>query len=141
MGTDIRPEITDNDPDHISKHKYYELKHFCLQYHDKRRRICQIDDILKNVNNRHSLDHINTNYNDYPSDKITDLIDEKLKNERDISLIKFAASDLNLCDYILKAVTEGRSYNNLTTMYGMNVSTYEYYKEYRHFFKTLSNSR
>ena len=32
MGTNIRPEISERNPYWISKHRYYELKHFCLQY-------------------------------------------------------------------------------------------------------------
>ncbi len=32
MGTDIRPEISRRSRYDISRHRYYELKHFCLQY-------------------------------------------------------------------------------------------------------------
>ena len=32
MGTEIRPEISDKSKYWIEKHRYYELKHFCLQY-------------------------------------------------------------------------------------------------------------
>lgn len=32
MGTEIRPELSDKNPYWIGKHRYYELKHFCLQY-------------------------------------------------------------------------------------------------------------
>lgn len=34
MTTTIRPEISYSSKYHISKHRYYELKHFCLQYHE-----------------------------------------------------------------------------------------------------------
>lgn len=33
MSTTIRPVVT-SDKYRISKHRYYELKHFCLQYHE-----------------------------------------------------------------------------------------------------------
>lgn len=36
MSTTIRPEIDKHNRWHISKHRYYELKHFCLQYHEWR---------------------------------------------------------------------------------------------------------
>ena len=36
MATTIRPEISRTSQWHISKHRYYELKHFCLQYHEWR---------------------------------------------------------------------------------------------------------
>ena len=32
MATTIRPEISVNNKYYISRHRYYELKHFCLQY-------------------------------------------------------------------------------------------------------------
>ena len=32
MATVIRPEISEKSKYYIDKHRYYELKHFCLQY-------------------------------------------------------------------------------------------------------------
>lgn len=32
MAHDIRPEVSQKNPFWIGKHRYYELKHFCLQY-------------------------------------------------------------------------------------------------------------
>lgn len=32
MGTKIRPEVSEKNLYWISKHRYYELKHFCMQY-------------------------------------------------------------------------------------------------------------
>lgn len=32
MGNIIRAEVSENNPYWIEKHRYYELKHFCLQY-------------------------------------------------------------------------------------------------------------
>lgn len=32
MGTVIRSELSRKNPYWIEKHRYYELKHFCLQY-------------------------------------------------------------------------------------------------------------
>ena len=34
MGTDIRPEISEKNKYYIPKHRYYELKHFVMQYPD-----------------------------------------------------------------------------------------------------------
>lgn len=36
MATTIRPEIARSKPYHISKHRYLELRHFCLQYYEWR---------------------------------------------------------------------------------------------------------
>ncbi|MDR3050714.1 MAG: hypothetical protein LBU67_03220, partial [Oscillospiraceae bacterium] len=32
MGTTVRPEISEKSKYWIERHRYYELKHFCLQY-------------------------------------------------------------------------------------------------------------
>ena len=32
MGTKIRPELSKKNKYWIPRHRYYELKHFCLQY-------------------------------------------------------------------------------------------------------------
>lgn len=32
MGTIIRPELSEKNKYWLEKHRYYELKHFCLQY-------------------------------------------------------------------------------------------------------------
>ena len=32
MGNEMRPELSEKNPYWIGKHRYYELKHFCLQY-------------------------------------------------------------------------------------------------------------
>ena len=37
MSTVIRPEISDKKKYWISKERYYELKHFCLQYNEWRK--------------------------------------------------------------------------------------------------------
>ena len=37
MGTVIRPEVSTKNKYWISKHRHYELKHFCLQYGDWKR--------------------------------------------------------------------------------------------------------
>lgn len=37
MGTVIRPEVSAKNKYWLSKHRYYELKHFCLQYPEWKR--------------------------------------------------------------------------------------------------------
>ena len=34
MATKIRPVLSEKNKYYIDKHRYYELKHFCLQYDD-----------------------------------------------------------------------------------------------------------
>ena len=42
MSTNIRAEISENNKYYISKEKYYELRHFCLQYKEWKKEAKQI---------------------------------------------------------------------------------------------------
>lgn len=43
MGTTIRAKISSNNKWWISRHRYYELKHFCMQYWDWKKEIEALD--------------------------------------------------------------------------------------------------
>lgn len=43
MATTIRPELSEKNPYWIEKHRYYELKHFCLQYPIWRKAYASLD--------------------------------------------------------------------------------------------------
>ena len=43
MSTTIRPELSEKNQYWIEKHRYYELKHFCLQYPIWRRYYAMLD--------------------------------------------------------------------------------------------------
>lgn len=42
MATSIVPKLSKTNPYYISKHRYYELKHFCLQYPEWQREIREL---------------------------------------------------------------------------------------------------
>ena len=46
MSTVIRPELSYRNTWFVPKHRYYELKHFCLQYPDWKKRYLDCDLIL-----------------------------------------------------------------------------------------------
>ena len=43
MSTTIRPEVSEKNQYWIEKHRYYELKHFCLQYPIWRKSYAMLD--------------------------------------------------------------------------------------------------
>lgn len=47
MAHDIRPEVSQKNPFWIGKHRYYELKHFCLQYPIWKRARSSLDGLSK----------------------------------------------------------------------------------------------
>lgn len=138
MATTIRPEISRKNKYWISKHRYYELKHFCLQYKEWKKSysdLCDIDLPLSMI----EVEPLT----DFPSDPISKR--ELIKNyyaERIKMVEKIAIEvDSYLYSYIIKGVTEGRSYTYLKTVLGIPCGKDMYYDRYRKFFWLLSNFR
>lgn len=136
MGTDIRPEITTKSNYWISKHRYYELKHFCLQYIEWKVEYAELDGMeggdmirdTKSTNIGNPVEHV---------------VDRRLYLSNRIDMIECVAleagSELNT--YVLKAVTEGLSYDILKARFNIPCCRNVYYDIYRRFFWLLDKSR
>lgn len=138
MATVIRPEISKDNKYWISKHRYYELKHFCLQYPNWKRIVL---DVYSSNTSTSIVERIpSTNR---PSDPTGNLALLNLYYLERIKLIeKIAAeTDKQLSYYILKGVTEGFSYTYLKSRLEMPCSRDMYYDRYRRFFWLLSQER
>ena len=138
MGTTIRPELSGKNKYWISRHRYYELKHFCLQYPMWKKVYSALED----------LDISSARITGMPSsNNISDITAEhatvKAYYSNRIQMVEDAAikADPELCDYILKAVTEGLSYTNLKARLEIPCGKDMYYDRYRRFFWLLSKSR
>ena len=110
MSTVIRPKISEKSKYYIDKHRYYELKHFCLQYNEWKKAYASCNDaiIFASKFERESSTNI-------PSDITAKYGMMKAHYDRRIKLIERCSfeADEFLYPYILKAVTEGLSYVNL----------------------------
>lgn len=138
MGTNIRPEISVKNEYWIEKHRYYELKHFSLQYLSWKKSYIDLNSLSKN--------QLNTNgyiKNTLISNPVEKCFESRVFFKDRMSLIEDASkiSDDFLSSYILKAVTEGLSFTTLKTIYNIPCSRDVYYKIYRKFFYILSNMR
>lgn len=138
MATKIRPELSENHKYWISKHRYYELKHFCLQYPIWKKTMSDVYNSLSTTSAFQKAPSSNQ-----PSDPVSDLVMMKLHYENKIKLIEKVAmkTDKALYDYILKAVTEGYSYTYLKSRLEIPCSRDLYYDRYRRFFWLLSQER
>lgn len=138
MTTVIRAQISEKNKYYIDKHRYYELKHFCLQYREwkKAYEACNESLIFASQLERMPSNNIH-------SDLTAKYALKKTAYAEKINLIETAAreSDDYLYPYILKAVTEGLSYTNLKTMYDIPCGRDMYYDRYRKFFWLLSEAR
>ena len=136
MGTDIRPEVTTKNNYWISKHRYYELKHFCLQYIEWKTEYSELDGMKGG-------DMIRETKSTNISNPVERIIERRLYLSDRIDLIETAAleagSELNT--YVLKAVTEGLSYDILKARFNIPCCRNVYYDIYRRFFWLLDKAR
>lgn len=138
MGTVIRAEVSTKNKYWISKHRHYELKHFCLQYPIWKREYMR----LLNASISSSLVERVSSSN-LPSDPTGNCVMFKDYYGNKIKLIEEAAmkADELLYEYILRAVTEGLSFTYLQTVLEIPCSRDTYYDRYRKFFWILSEMR
>ena len=138
MATVIRPEISMKNKYWISKHRHYELKHFCLQYPLWKNTYAA----LSNPNLfLATCDGMPTG--NLPGDPTGDIAVRKVRCLEKIDLVEKAAKDADeyLWTYILKAVTEELSYTYLRTKMNIPCGRDTYYDRYRKFFWLLSEAR
>lgn len=137
MATKIRSELSEKNPYWIEKHRYLELKHFCLQY-----------PIWKKAYN--SLDALSGRPFDLALFKTTEVGDPTARcaiakafySERMDTVKQIATkTDKDLEKYLLLGVTEGLSYDELKARYDIPCCKDTYYECYRKFFWLLNKER
>ena len=136
MSTTIRPEVSRKNPYWIEKHRYYELKHFCLQYPIWKKAKAALSGL-----SQRPLDMVTSKGNfGNPTAKCAEAREFYSKR---MELIEKAATetDAELGGYILKAVTEGISYEHLKARLEIPCCKDVYYELYRRFFWILSRER
>ena len=138
MSTIIRAKISEKSKYYIDKHRYYELKHFCLQYPGWKKAYSELIEYgaaISSINNEFRNNEISD-----PTAKIAMM---KVYCMDRIEMIEKAAmaTDKYLYKYIILAVTEGHSYTYLKTRLDIPCSRDTYYERYRKFFWLLSQER
>ena len=132
MGTNIRPEVSKKRDYYIPKHRYYELKHFCLQYPEWKQ---QVRDCAR-LGSTAKLVRSNPEWSDPTYSAVEHLEGARRKIRLVEECSRLAAEDL-AC-YILKAVTEGASYVQLRMMDEIPCGRSTFYELYRRFYYILS---
>ena len=138
MATVIRAQISENNKYYIDKHRYYELKHFCLQYGEWKKAYASCCEAVIFASRFDRVPASNS-----PSDITAKYGMMKAHYDRRIKLIERCAREADdfLYPYILKAVTEGLSYPYLKTRLDIPCGKDMYYDRYRKFFWLLSELR
>ena len=138
MATVIRAKISEKNKYYIDKHRYYELKHFCLQYNEWKKAYSSCNEAIIFASNLDKMPSSNI-----PSDLTAKYAVKKAYYGERIKLIERAAMEADdfLYPYILKAVTEGLSYTYLKAKLDIPCGRDTYYDRYRRFFWLLSELR
>ena len=133
--------LSENSKYYISKHRYYELLHFCRQYTDF---LSEKEAILATcvrpvVFDDVAIKHIPTPQVDHMEHWAIKLanVDDKIK------LIEQTAVDTDeaLSGYILMAVTGGLGYDQMNARYNVPCARNTFYDRYRRFFWLLDQRR
>ena len=139
MCTRIRAELSEKNKYWISRHRYYELKHFCLQYPTWKKAYAALDEMTI----KSPILDMQMSFSTVISDPTSKWAITKAYYAEKMDMVKKAAmaADEDLYIYILKAVTEDLSYTYLKTKLDMPCGKDMYYDRYRKFFWLLSKER
>lgn len=139
MCTNIRPKLSEKNKYWIEKHRYYELKHFCMQYQSWKRAYAALDEVSISSSVLDAVFSNNSEHGD-PTGRLA--IAKSYYSER-IQMVERAAIDADkiLASYILRAVTEDLSYTYLKSRLEIPCGKDMYYDRYRRFFWLLSKAR
>ena len=138
MATGIRPELSARNPYWLERHRYYELKHFCLQYPIWKKAYAALDGLSKRPNDLSIF--VTSHACSDPTARCA--IAKSYYSERMELVDRMARqADPDLAPYILRGVTEGWSYDALKTRFEIPCSKDTYYDRYRKFFWLLNKER
>lgn len=140
MGTNITPEVSKKSKYWISRHRYYELKHFCLQYPAWKIEANALSQKITSV----ATDVVNSGGGIMQEMRATEEL--AIKRGRYIGMMTTIEEALNCVDhslqpFIFQAVTENLSYTYLKEKRRIPCCKDVYYEEYRKFFWYLDQIR
>ena len=104
MATTIRPELSEKNPYWIERHRYYELKHFCLQYPIWKKAYVALDGLSRRPADMEIFSRNRTTGD--PTARCAEARSYYLDRMKTVEQTAIA-TDAELSNYILKGVTEG----------------------------------
>ena len=135
MSTTIRPKLSAKNKYAISKHRYYELKHFVMQYPEWKARLKEVDG--------YGQGGIDVYVDHGPGDPTHTAVELREECWQKICMVETAAkqTDIFIGDRILEGVVDGVSFDILNTRETIPCCKDVYYELYRKFFWLLDKAR
>lgn len=138
MSTKIRPEVSKKNRYWLDRHRYYELKHFCMQYPGWKKSRDELDGYFA----RGAVTQIRTEKR-YATSQTEVFAEARLYYLDRIRMVENAAEEASpeLAKYLIIGVTEGVSYEHLKARLEIPCGKDLYYDIYRRFFWLLDKAR
>lgn len=148
MSTEVKAEISKKNPYYIPRHRYYELKHFCLQYHEWGERIGKIFVVVERAPEvREKVKECPEANRERYEHAMAALIDKRQELIRNRLLVVRCAKKAcdgdgrNVEHAIFQSVTLGLSYEKLKARMDIPCGKDLFYDRYRKFFWMLDKER
>lgn len=134
---DLKPELSSKSKYWIPKHRYYELKHYCLQYPEWKKIYRQLEFKMAAESDRMG---IKGSEPAKPTERYALILADC---KRAMELIERSCKDAfpELSDILLRGITQGMPYGALVATDAIPCSKDMYYDRYRKFFYILSQRR
>ena len=131
----LKNELSGKSKYHLSKHRYLELKHFCLQYPDWKRQLRELDGM--------KASGLIFGGNVEWADGTGRLGIKRAELSTKIELIEQISrkAEPTLAGYILLCVTEGRTFPQMQAAMDIPCGKNMFYDRYRKFFWLLDQER
>ena len=142
MGTSIRPEISKRSRYWLPKHRLYELKHFCMQYCEWRKRYVSLTGYAR-ATELSGYERVSGGYISDPTEREAEA---RLYFAARIEMVESAVKEA-VCEEsafyapMLRAVTEDISYSQLNARDRIPCCSDTWYSMYRRFFWILDRKR
>lgn len=137
MGTVLTPQLSKKNQYYIPKHRMYELKHYCLQYHYW---VDALADINFIQSHGISFARIKSSVITDPTADIAEIREQIIRNIETVERCCKLADPV-IGRYILVGVSEGWGYEKIKARENIPCSKEVYYKLYRKFFWLLDKER
>lgn len=135
MPTEIRSELSKKNKYWIPKHRYYELKHFVMQYPEWVDEVQFIDSMVRASQTGIKLNQI--------PDPVGKAVERRVVYTKNIYICDTIAKETDpvIGDYILKAVISGDSYDKIKAKFNIPCCKDVWYDLYHKFFWLLDAAR
>lgn len=138
-----KPEVSKKSNYYIPKHRYYELKHFCLQFKDWKRYLADYEGRYPNQLMLHSVFENKLHCSDPTAYEVERraYFNSLINTVNKACTIACEDESESIRDCLFEGVTEGLSYDILLARYNIPCGREYYYKVYRRFFWVLDQLR